>query len=287
MSRSGDDPSVRVRTLSERGAIRSALEADPYLHLYELGDLDPFFWPRTTWFARGGADDDLTSARPAPPVALLYRADALPVLLLFDRETGAARALLEEIRDLLPAPLYTHLSPELFGALAGRYRASSEGLYCKMSLWDPSALEGAPFRPELPIEVLASRDLEEVEAFYAAAYPGNWFEPRMLETGRYLGIRDAGELVAIAGVHVYSPEERIGVLGNVATRPDRRGRGLARDACRVLCQDLVGEGMRVGLNVARSNRAAIRCYESLGFVHEADYEERWLEERDHSSRESA
>jgi len=31
--------------------------------------------------------------------------------------------------------------------------------------------------------------IEELNALYRASYPGNWFEPRMLETGYYYGIR--------------------------------------------------------------------------------------------------
>ena len=108
--------------------------------------------------------------------------------------------------------------------------------------------------------------------------PGTWFQPRMLETGRYVGIRRDGELVSVAGVHVWSPRWRVACLGNVATLPSARGEGLATAACASLCRMLLADGIDViSLNVRADNAAAIRAYEKLGFVHAADYVEVMLE----------
>ena len=49
MSESPDGGNGSVAVLSDRGRIEDFLRADAGLHLYELGDLDDFFWPRTTW----------------------------------------------------------------------------------------------------------------------------------------------------------------------------------------------------------------------------------------------
>lgn len=114
----------------------------------------------------------------------------------------------------------------------------------------------------------------QLEPFYGQSYPGHWFDPRMLDTGQYFGIRDAGELVCAAGIHVHSPEYGMAALGNIATRPDRRrGRGLALRATARLCQSLLSEVNVVGLNVKADNRAAIACYEKLGFKAVAEYQE--------------
>ena len=121
--------------------------------------------------------------------------------------------------------------------------------------------------------LLFTSDLDEVLAFYERAYPGTWFEPRMLETRRYVGIRD-GELLCVAGVHVWSPAWRVAALGNVATLPEARGRGLATTACADLCRLLLDDGIEViALNVRADNRSAILAYERLGFAHAADYVE--------------
>jgi hypothetical protein len=70
---------------------------------------------------------------------------------------------------------------------------------------------------------LSAADTEELLALYAASYPGNWFVPRMLETGFYFGIRRGRALVSVAGVHVFSPQYKVAALGNITTRPDARG----------------------------------------------------------------
>ena len=119
--------------------------------------------------------------------------------------------------------------------------------------------------------------MHELEALYNVSYPGNWFDPRMLETGCYYGIRNGRSLVCVAGIHVYSPRYRVAVLGNVTTHPDFRGRGLGTAACAILCKELLREVDHVGLNVKADNSSAIACYERLGFERIATYEEYSLE----------
>ena len=66
---------------------------------------------------------------------------------------------------------------------------------------------------------------------------------------------------------------RVAALGNVATRPDLRGRGLARIAVAATCQALRPHVDHLGLNVDAANAEGIRLYEGLGFVRVATYEE--------------
>ena len=96
----------------------------------------------------------------------------------------------------------------------------------------------------------------------------------MLATGRYVGIREDGRLVCVAGVHVYSPVFGVAALGNVATLPSLRGRGLARGACAALCRLLLEDGIEtIALNVRADNAAAIASYATLGFEPAAEYVE--------------
>ena len=101
----------------------------------------------------------------------------------------------------------------------------------------------------LPVELLGTTDLADIEGFYRAAYPGTWFVPRMLATNRYVGIRRDGRLVCVAGVHVHSPTWHVAALGNVATLPDTRGQGLARGACAALCLLLLADGIDAMVSV--------------------------------------
>jgi ribosomal protein S18 acetylase RimI-like enzyme len=125
---------------------------------------------------------------------------------------------------------------------------------------------------------LSAADTEDLLALYAASYPGNWLVPRMLETGYYFGIRRGRALVSIAGVHVFSPHYKAAALGNITTRPDARGQGLATTATARLCQELLHTGIEyVGLNVKADNHGAIACYEKLGFERVTEYGEYTLQ----------
>src|SRR5829696_8417682 len=60
---------VIPRSVHDREELAALLRRDPGLHAYELGDLDDFFWPYTSWFRHGDA------------VALLYHGLAVPTLI--------------------------------------------------------------------------------------------------------------------------------------------------------------------------------------------------------------
>lgn len=255
---------VRMTLVQDKARIAEWLRRDAALHLYELGDLDDFFFPRTRWH---GAEND---SGQLAALALLYDAPSLPVLLAFDREAGnAMRALLERVRDALPPRCYAHLSPGLAPILERRFHAEPHGAFQKMALMqrrESGVDTSGTFR-------LERSDLEETLAFYARSYPGNWFDPRMLDTDQYFALREGAAIGAIAGVHVYSPEYRVAALGNIATAPELRGRGLATKVTARLCASLRESTDWVGLNVKQDNRAAIACYERLGFEPVAPYEE--------------
>ncbi|MHC4596471.1 MAG: GNAT family N-acetyltransferase [Planctomycetota bacterium] len=87
----------------------------------------------------------------------------------------------------------------------------------------------------------------------------------MLETKRYFGIRQSGELISAAGVHVYSHRYQVATLGNIATHPKYRGKGYGTTVVAKVCKSLLCEIDHIGLNVKADNTSAIRCYERLGF----------------------
>jgi ribosomal protein S18 acetylase RimI-like enzyme len=101
----------------------------------------------------------------------------------------------------------------------------------------------------------------------------------MLDTGQYLGARIDGRLCAVAGVHVFSEAYGVAALGNITTRPEHRGKGLAGLVTGVLCRRLRQRVDWIGLNVDAENVAAIACYRKLGFARVADYGE-FMVERD-------
>lgn len=258
--------SMHVETLSDRTLIERHLRRDAALHLYELGDLDDFFWPHASY--RALVDGDAIVA-----MGLLYSASDLPVLVAMAHPPAAdtVRSLLVGLREELPPRVYAHLAPDTHDALGSAFHVDKHGVHERMVLADLSKVDAVDTREAC---TLGPADRAEVEALFARAYPGNWFVPRMLETNTYAGVRKNGLLVAIAGVHVVSRTMRVAALGNVTTDPSRRGEGLARIATAAVCHTLRGMDVAtIGLNVESTNESAIALYRRLGFDRVASYEE--------------
>jgi ribosomal protein S18 acetylase RimI-like enzyme len=252
----------------DRSEIEDFLRTNQALHLYELGDLDDLFWPMTEWY--GLRDGGRLSS-----LVLVYHGSGLPTLLALSERGGEdCRRLISEMAGRLPDRIYCHLSPGMEAALQGRYRLEGHGEHLKMRLDDSSALRSVDVSGVVP---LGPDDLGELRNFYKRCYPGNWFDPRTLEAVRYAGLRKGGLLVSAAGVHVYSSRYRVAALGNIATDPAHRGRGLARTVTAGLCRRLLETVDTVGLNVKADNAAAVACYSGLGFVPHARYGE-WTAE---------
>lgn len=254
-----------VVILHDRQEIGAHLRRDPALHLYAIGDLDDFFWTSTIWYGLKAGADLLA-------IALLYTGGDLPTLLATARPPATALAtLIRRTVRLLPQRFYAHLSPAARDALATACLLEAHGLHFKMALRDPARLDAIDVSG---VEQLTPDATNELLAFYAHSYPGNWFDPRMLETGQYVGIRgEDGNLLSVAGVHVYSADQRVAALGNITTAPAARGRGLATKVTAALCRSLLQTVDLIGLNVRADNGAAIACYQRLGFAVVAEYEE--------------
>ncbi|MFJ4792843.1 GNAT family N-acetyltransferase [Kitasatospora purpeofusca] len=260
-----------LTSLHDRAALAGRFGQDPELHLFELGDLDEPFWSHTAWYT--------TSAD--GPVALLYAVGDVPTLLGLARPAHADRlaGLLHAMRPVLPRRLLAHLTDGGVDTLAPDYRAEQRTAMLRMALTDPSALAphlGGPSNghPFGPVERLGAADLADLRALFTVGYPGNWFDERMLTTGPYVGIRDAGgRLLATAGVHVHSAARRVAVIGNVTTHPEARGRGLAAACTARLCEVLADSVDHIGLNVRADHPTALALYRRLGFTTVTAYEE--------------
>lgn len=114
----------------------------------------------------------------------------------------------------------------------------------------------------LGLTALTRRDADEAVALAAATRPGP-FGPRTLEMGNYLGVRDGGRLVAMAGERLFDGRHR--EISGVCTAPTHRGRGLARDLMLALVSAQCARGEVPFLHVLASNAAAIGLYHALGF----------------------
>lgn len=84
-----------------------------------------------------------------------------------------------------------------------------------------------------------------------------------IRMGTYLGIREEGELIAMAGERLHPPGWT--EISAVCTTPDSRGRGLASALVRRSASRIIARGERPFIHVVRDNRGAIDLYRQLGF----------------------
>jgi ribosomal protein S18 acetylase RimI-like enzyme len=256
---------MKAFCLHSRQEIEAFLRRDTFLHLYSIGDLDNFFWQYTTWYALSDPHQAISE------IALLYSGASLPVLLAISEEPGDDMGeLLQSISPLLPKRFYAHLSGDRASIFADDYYIQPHGLHYKMALIYKDRVDAIDTSTVDPLTV---SDLPELKAFYRVSYPGNSFDPRMLETGYYYAIRQDGDILSVAGVHVYSQRYKVAALGNVTTHPNFRGQGLGTAVCAKLCQDLLRTIDHIGLNVKADNASAITSYRKLGFEIIAEYSE--------------
>jgi ribosomal protein S18 acetylase RimI-like enzyme len=109
---------------------------------------------------------------------------------------------------------------------------------------------------------LGTTDLPEMLELVRRTNPGPFLD-RTIELGEYLGIRSAGELVAMAGerMHLAGWTE----ISAVCTAPTHRGLGLASRLVSALVARIERRSERPFLHVLTDNSGALRLYETLGF----------------------
>lgn len=113
---------------------------------------------------------------------------------------------------------------------------------------------------------LGNADAGEMRALAELTQPGP-FHARTHELGDFVGIRENGKLIAMAGERMRVPG--FTEISAVCTHPDARGRGLAAKLMRVVAGKIVARGEQLFLHVYPHNKGAISVYEKLGFRHRA------------------
>jgi len=96
-----------------------------------------------------------------------------------------------------------------------------------------------------------------------------FFTKSELENYPFLGIKEGPDFVAVGGYHFY--DTNLVEIGNIVTRVDCRGKGLAKH----LTSELTFLGKQISsdiyLGVLADNLPAVRLYEGLGFGVTADF----------------
>lgn len=110
---------------------------------------------------------------------------------------------------------------------------------------------------------LGAADVEAMQALAALTSPGP-FLPRTHELGGFVGYREGGRLLAMAGTRMRLPG--FVEVSGVCTHPDARGRGLAAQASMQVAGAIIAGGAQPFLHAYPDNVPAINLYRALGFV---------------------
>ena len=189
---------------------------------------------------------------PIGKTARRFPADVSPFVAARDNSAGALAA----VAELIPAgddiSLVEHAAPPPPPGIA-----ASTAPVLQMTAREITG-GGASFE----IEALGESDAAEMLALATLTKPGP-FRPRTHTLGRFLGVRDGGRLIAMAGerLHVDGFHE----ISAVCTHPDYRGRGLGAAFMRAVGARMLSEDDTPFLHTYAANTGAIALYRRLGF----------------------
>jgi ribosomal protein S18 acetylase RimI-like enzyme len=235
--------------LTDKHQIRAILRLDPYWGVYALGDLTPRMFAKCRWFT--------------PDLTLVLRDYGTSILFAMG-PAGVAEAL-----EHVTWPVHLQVQQDALDVTAQQATISK-----LLPMWRMAWRGGARSAPDPRVARLGAGDVDAVQRLYAdgesTGESPDFFYPSMVSDGVFFGIYEEGALVAAAGTHLVAPDEGAAALGNIYTRRDRRGRGLGRAVTTAVLQDLQGIDT-IGLNVRAGNAAAIRVYQSLGFVKHCEF----------------
>lgn len=119
-----------------------------------------------------------------------------------------------------------------------------------------------PDGPDVAFETLTEADAPEMLALATLTRPGP-FRSATRRLGPFIGIRDEGRLVAMAGRRLRV--EGFTELSGICTHPDHRGRGYAAALSRAVAGEVLASGEGVFLHAFAEHHATIAFYRSLGF----------------------
>ena len=143
--------------------------------------------------------------------------------------------------------------------------ATPPGLTRRLSALAVQLVDGGAARraePGRDIQPLGAEAAGEMLALARLTEPAP-FLPETPIMGDFFGIRVEGRLVAMAGERMRFPGYR--EISGVCTHPEFRGRGHARRLTTHVAASIRARGETPFLHAWKTNEAAIRVYEDLGF----------------------
>ncbi len=121
---------------------------------------------------------------------------------------------------------------------------------------------------DAPVTALTSADVGDMLALVELTHPGP-FRSRTIELGDFVGVRQDGQLLGMAGERMWIGDHR--EVSGVCTHPDAQGRGIARALMGRVINRMLRAGQTPFLHVESGNERAIATYHALGFVRRAEF----------------
>lgn len=246
--------------LLDLSIVRATLERDRPWAAYALGDLSPGFVEHCEWFAPGDGSAALL---------LLCRLFDPPILFAL----GSADRLASLVREIDAPRVSLQVRPGAIAALEGCYETTTRAMLRMV-------VEPAAFRPATTPDCsrLSEADTGAIARLYADGQERgespDFFYPSMVTQGIFWGAWEGDRLAAVAGTHLTAAATGVCAVGNVYTRRDRRGRGLAAAVTSAVVSEAFSQSLStVVLNVKPNNLPAIRVYERLGFTRHCNFVE--------------
>lgn len=206
----------------------------------------PIWWALTSRQRQLAIGDD---------VARRFPADVSPLAACIDDAPASVRAL----RDLIPEngniSIMQRAPPEPVEGVVVAF--SGEGVQMVAD-----GFKGAPMDGRM--DELGEQDADEMLELATLTRPGP-FVARTNQMGRFIGIRDQGRLVAMAGERMQL--DGFSEISAVCTHPDYRGRGYGGALLAAVGARLLSEGITPFLHAYASNTGAIALYRRMGFTH--------------------
>jgi predicted GNAT family acetyltransferase len=115
---------------------------------------------------------------------------------------------------------------------------------------------------DVDASTLGPADVPEMLTLVELTKPGP-FRPRTIELGTYIGVRQSGRLVAMAGERLWIDDFR--EVSAVCTHPDVQRRGYARALIARVVNAMLRARQTPIIHVESANTRAIELYVSLGF----------------------
>ncbi len=236
--------------LTDKDQIRAILRRNPRWCVYALGDLTERMFEKCQWFT--------------PDLTMVLHDYGTSIL--FAHGTGSIREALDHVRW----PVHLQVQPDALDEVARYATVTEEKAMIRM------AFDGGSTRVSDRVVRLGATDVTAIERLFAdgesTGESPDFFYASMVTDGVFFGVYQHNQLIAAAGTHLVARDEGAAAIGNVYVRRDRRGRGLGRAVTAAVVHELAGIET-VGLNVRADNDAAIRVYESLGFVRHCEFRE--------------